>query len=84
MYKKALSIVKSLYKCTQGGQGLETACPKPYGLPSWQGMSQGKALHFNRSTAENGKAVGGLGPERTPIVHRASIHRCVAVRCSNH
>jgi hypothetical protein len=33
-------------------------------------MSQGKALHFNRSTAEN----GGLGPEQTLIVHRAWMH----------
>jgi hypothetical protein len=47
----------------KGGQGLETACPKPYGPSTWQEMSQGKALHFNRGTAENGKVVGGLGPE---------------------
>ena len=61
MYTTAL-----LGHCTsvlKGGQGLGTACPKPYGPPTWQEMSQGKALHFNRSNAENGKAVGGLGPE---------------------
>ncbi len=37
-------------------------------------MSQGKAPHFKRGTAENGKAVGGLGPEQTLIVHRAWMH----------
>jgi hypothetical protein len=34
-------------QCTQrGGARSKTACPKPYGLPTWQRMSHGKALHF--------------------------------------
>jgi hypothetical protein len=71
MYTKALSTVRSLYKCTEGGSRPRNCLPqKPYGLPTWQGMSPGKALHFKRSTAENGKAVGGLGPERMAFVHR--------------
>ncbi len=74
MYTTALGTVRSLYKCTQGRARPRKSWPKPYGPSTWQEMSQGKALHFHRSTAKNGKVVGGLGPEQTLIVHRAWMH----------
>jgi hypothetical protein len=64
MYTKALGTVRSLYKCTQGRARPRNCLPQAlWAAHLARNVTQGKALNFNRSTAENGKAVAGLGLE---------------------